>query len=67
MMKRGELRSEIMSECPSEFEGKLYDWISDLEGNINDIISRLDIRSLQDLHQIADAEEELRELRDALY
>ena len=66
-MTKGELRSEIMDNCPEEFEEELKDFIDKLEGLVGEIVSELDISSVGDLDKIESAYNLADDLSDALY
>jgi molybdopterin-guanine dinucleotide biosynthesis protein A len=61
------LRKEIMEKCPEEFEEQLLDFIDMIEVNISDILNFFEIDSIDDLHQLRDAYNQLNDLKNELY
>jgi hypothetical protein len=67
-MRKGELRQEILSDCPDEFRETLEDWLNGIEANLKNIIEALDsVKGLGDLHKIEGARNDLDEMCDGLY
>lgn len=66
-MKKGELRTKIMDECPEGFEDTLKDWIDNLEQSVGHVIDELDIVCISDLGKIEDAKSALDDIHDGLY
>ena len=64
---KGDLRKEIMDECPEEFEETLKDFIDKIEGLSSDILSNLNINSINELDKIEDAYRLTDELCDGLW
>lgn len=67
-MRRGELRKEILDDCPDDFRDTLDGWINGVESNFKSILETLDdVRGLDDLHKIQCARNALDEMCDGLY
>ena len=66
-MNKSELRSEIMDNCPEEFEDELKDFIDKLEGLVGEIMGELDITNISDIGRIAEAYDLADNLADGLY
>ena len=63
-MKRGQLRDEILNDCPDEFVDRLTEFINDIEDNVIYITVNFDIG---DLNKLEDAKSAADELKKALY
>ena len=66
-MNRGELRKEILENCPDEFDEELNVFISKVEGLVDDILSSLVINDISELYKIEEAYELADNLHDGLY
>lgn len=66
-MIKGELREQIMSNCPEDFEDELKDFIDKLECFMADIVSELSIESIADIGCIEEAHSLADDLCDSLY
>lgn len=66
-MNKGELRQKIMDECPDEFSEELGCWIDDLENLLHSALDNFDVKSVQDLHRIEDAQQAIEDIRVGLY
>ena len=60
-------RTEMLRDCPEEFEDELSRILDNIESRVNDALNLLDIKSLSDLHQIEDAQDKLTSLSEDLY
>lgn len=60
-------RSDIMKDCPEEFEPVLKDIIDDIERRIIDIAGLVSISGVADIGNIIEAHEELEKLTADLY
>lgn len=66
-MATGELRKKILDECPDDFRTELYNWISEIEISLCDVLNNFDINCVEDLHKIEDAKTALVDIVDGLY
>jgi len=66
-MRKGELRTKIMDECPEGFEDVLKDFIDHLEGKVDKIVDGLNISNISDLGKIEDTQDMAKSLMDSLY
>jgi hypothetical protein len=63
-----ERRSQILHDCPEEFEKRLNEIIDDFESGVNDAKAKLEeIKAIDDLHLIKEALGQLQEMSRALY
>ena len=66
-MKTGELRSSVMDNCPEDFEQELKNFIDNIEGLVNDVLSLMEIDHIDDIGRLEDAHDELKDLSKGLY
>lgn len=66
-MRMGELRNEILDQCPEAFRERLVDWIDDLELELLKVACDLDINATADLAKINDAQNALADICEGLY
>ena len=61
-------RKEILKDVPEEFEGKLTDFIDEVEGRVDYALECLaDIKGINDLNMVESCFDELRQLKRELY
>ena len=60
-------RSDILSDCPEEFEEKLAECINYMESKFNEIRDLLDIKHISDLENIDEAYDLAYKISDDLY
>jgi len=63
----GQKRKKIMDECPEEFEDELKSFIDEVESEVGSIVDLLDISSIDELHQIEEAQKIATNLADDIY
>ncbi len=66
-MSEGNLRRNIMRDCPEEFQDSLKDFIDDVERLSNEILNKLAINDIADISDIQDAYSLTSELCKLLY
>ena len=60
-------RSDILSDCPEEFEEKLTEFIDYMESQFNDIRDLLDIKYISDIENIDEAYNLAYQISDDLF
>jgi hypothetical protein len=60
-------REDIMRDCPGEFESKLEGFLDEVESDINEVESLLDIKGVGDLGDIESAYSKTKDLAAKLY
>ena len=60
-------RSEMMRDCPEDFEDKLKEIIDYFEDKLNDIEKLLDINDVFDLGQIVHARDLVQDIAQDIY
>jgi hypothetical protein len=66
-MNKGELRNEILENCPEEFHDELKEYIDKLESLVDEIVCELNIDSISDIGNIETAYNLADDLADGLY
>ena len=63
---RGKLRGELFKLCEEQDAYKLDEWVNNLAGRLDDVIVKLDIKSLSDLQYISSALDDLYDIVEDL-
>ena len=60
-------RTEMLNNCPEEFEDELSSILDNIESRVNEALSLLEIKSLSEVFNLVEAQDKLTSLSEDLY